>query len=298
MTPPTWLYWPATGGGGTPWAPTDLTGLQCWLDASDSSTITESSGSISLWEDKTANDYDADDAVNTSNVKITTKRPTVATAAQNGLDAIAFNGSQWFDHNTAKGMLKNRSHALLAVVMKWGAVNTNNIRVVWANSNQNAGTALRLQWLHSNTNAFSINSRRLDADTTSAIVSTSADPPYNTNWQVHIVSCDWGTGDLEYWVDGTQFGGTQSYPGTPGNTSNTDLGSVATTRTAIGALDRSSSGSANAPSGTRIGEMICGALSSGSYATSDREKLEGYLAWKWGLEGNLPNGHPYKNAAP
>jgi hypothetical protein len=32
--------------------------------------------------------------------------------------------------------------------------------------------------------------------------------------------------------------------------------------------------------------------------TDTREKIEGYLAWKWGLEGNLPIGHPYKSAAP
>jgi len=31
---------------------------------------------------------------------------------------------------------------------------------------------------------------------------------------------------------------------------------------------------------------------------SDREKIEGYLAWKWELEANLPSGHPYKDAAP
>lgn len=29
-----------------------------------------------------------------------------------------------------------------------------------------------------------------------------------------------------------------------------------------------------------------------------RQKLEGYMAWEHGLEGNLPAGHPYKNAAP
>lgn len=32
--------------------------------------------------------------------------------------------------------------------------------------------------------------------------------------------------------------------------------------------------------------------------TATRQKLEGYLAWKWGLEANLPTGHPYKKAAP
>ena len=31
---------------------------------------------------------------------------------------------------------------------------------------------------------------------------------------------------------------------------------------------------------------------------SNRQKLEGYLAWKWGLQANLPVGHPYKNAPP
>jgi hypothetical protein len=31
---------------------------------------------------------------------------------------------------------------------------------------------------------------------------------------------------------------------------------------------------------------------------ADREKMEGYLAWKWGLESNLPALHPYKSEAP
>jgi len=31
---------------------------------------------------------------------------------------------------------------------------------------------------------------------------------------------------------------------------------------------------------------------------SDRQKVEGYLAWKWGLQANLPNTQPYKNAPP
>ena len=35
-----------------------------------------------------------------------------------------------------------------------------------------------------------------------------------------------------------------------------------------------------------------------SSVVADRQKLEGYAAWRWGLEGNLPVGHPYKTAAP
>lgn len=30
----------------------------------------------------------------------------------------------------------------------------------------------------------------------------------------------------------------------------------------------------------------------------DQQRVEGYLAWKWGLQANLPNSNPYKNAPP
>jgi hypothetical protein len=35
-----------------------------------------------------------------------------------------------------------------------------------------------------------------------------------------------------------------------------------------------------------------------SYNLEDRQKIEGYLAHKWGLAGSLPANHPYKSAAP
>jgi hypothetical protein len=33
-------------------------------------------------------------------------------------------------------------------------------------------------------------------------------------------------------------------------------------------------------------------------SVAPRQRIEGYLAWKWGLEANLPSGHPYELAAP
>jgi hypothetical protein len=33
-------------------------------------------------------------------------------------------------------------------------------------------------------------------------------------------------------------------------------------------------------------------------STTDRQKVEGYLAWKWGLQTSLPGAHPYYSAAP
>jgi hypothetical protein len=33
-------------------------------------------------------------------------------------------------------------------------------------------------------------------------------------------------------------------------------------------------------------------------SVAERNRAEGYLAWKWGLEANLPAGHPFKNTPP
>jgi hypothetical protein len=30
-----------------------------------------------------------------------------------------------------------------------------------------------------------------------------------------------------------------------------------------------------------------------SITTTQRQQVEGYLAWKWGLQANLPSSHPY-----
>ena len=37
---------------------------------------------------------------------------------------------------------------------------------------------------------------------------------------------------------------------------------------------------------------------SASLTTPDRQQVEGYLAWKWGLQTSLPPTHPYKNSTP
>lgn len=41
-----------------------------------------------------------------------------------------------------------------------------------------------------------------------------------------------------------------------------------------------------------------GGVIDGEVTLSDIEKLEGYLAHKWGLDANLPAAHPYKSAPP
>jgi hypothetical protein len=44
-----------------------------------------------------------------------------------------------------------------------------------------------------------------------------------------------------------------------------------------------------------LGELI---LLPVAHNLADRQKMEGYLAYKWGLQANLPTDHPYKNKPP
>lgn len=44
-----------------------------------------------------------------------------------------------------------------------------------------------------------------------------------------------------------------------------------------------------------VGEYV---VIQGVLTQANREKVEGYLAWKWGLQANLDALHPYKSAAP
>ena len=45
----------------------------------------------------------------------------------------------------------------------------------------------------------------------------------------------------------------------------------------------------------QIAELI---ISLSAHDTDTRQRIEGYLAWKWGLESNLQITHPYKNNPP
>ena len=51
------------------------------------------------------------------------------------------------------------------------------------------------------------------------------------------------------------------------------------------------------------GNYITGTVSEALYYHADltdtqRQQIEGYLAWKWGIQGSLPSGHPYKSVSP
>jgi hypothetical protein len=81
-------------------------------------------------------------------------------------------------------------------------------------------------------------------------------------------------------------------------------GSVVTpTSSSTGTADAKSGiamifGAASAGVETMIGDIAYLIVFAGAPSLADTQKLEGWAAWKYGLQANLPGGHPYKSAAP
>lgn len=69
--------------GVSPFSPTDISNLELWLDADDATTITESSGSVSQWDDKSGQGNHATQGT-------AAKQPTTGTRTQNSKNVIDF----------------------------------------------------------------------------------------------------------------------------------------------------------------------------------------------------------------
>jgi hypothetical protein len=66
-------------------SPLSISGLAAWYDASDLATITEASGSVSQWDDKSGNGRDLTQGTGSA-------QPTTGTRTQNGLNVLDFDG--------------------------------------------------------------------------------------------------------------------------------------------------------------------------------------------------------------
>ncbi|MDA8952053.1 hypothetical protein N9H28_04150, partial [Flavobacteriaceae bacterium] len=97
----------------------------------------------------------------------------------------------------------------------------------------------------------------------------------DSNYHLFSAVANGATAETELWMDGTSEGTSSGTAGLDGVT----VGGAGGTGSWIGT----------------IGEVV---LLSSDASDSDRQKIEGYLAHKWGLAASLPADHPYKNAAP
>lgn len=78
-----------TFNAGATFAPTDIAGLQLWLDANDTATITDAgAGAVSQWNDKSGN-------LNHATQSISGRRPVTGTQTINSKNTIYFDGTDY-----------------------------------------------------------------------------------------------------------------------------------------------------------------------------------------------------------
>jgi hypothetical protein len=251
--------------GGGPWTPSAIT-TALWLDASDSATVTTVSGTVSQWNDKSGNGRNATQGT-------AGNRPTYTTAGQNGLNVITFDGqNDWLAlPNTTS---PSGANAVFAACKPTHAFTANTSIIgrsyywgSWYLSSTVSGTAVR----------FNIGRDGIDESQVNLSGLTN-----NTN---KIFSATYNNANVSVSVNGGSFAST-AY------TSN--LVYNANDATAIGTARTTSNVIAGPFNGPMYEIIVLFYMPNQTII----DKMQGYLAWKWGLVSNLPAGHPYKSAAP
>ncbi len=250
--------------------PTNIANCSLWLDGADSSTmfqnttgtvpVTSSGSTVSLWRDK---------SVSANHASNTTAQPTVTFRAQNGYNVVNFSGSQYLTLSTTTMPTGTTQCSFFFVTRT-----TSSGVQVFFTYGQDPNTGGRNPQFYYNTNV-------LNTDTYGA--SGLSD---NTNFlnSYVITSCTFTNSNIA-WDNGSLFSG-----GSTALTLNTGTGWAS-----IG-VGRIPPGNVLAYYLTgQIGEII---IFNRALSTSERQTVEGYLTWKWGLQNNFPATHPFRLNPP
>jgi hypothetical protein len=228
-----------SGGGSTssnPWTPTQLT-TSLWLDFSDTTTVTTSSGSITQITDKSGNNR-------TASQPNTSRQPT--TGLVNDKACMVSTSTQYVQ---LSGGIAIRS---FIAVIKYASTSGEQFIV---------GDASVYDFHASSSNV-------IGGSPSSNVTSGSA------------------------WVNGTSIAPTSVTRST--NTSAYIFNTTGSATISQFSADRSN----YYRNASTIGSTCEIIALSAVLSNTDREKLEGYLAHKWGFASSLPTAHPYKSAPP
>lgn len=263
------------------WTPASI-GVDAWFDANDSSTLTLSGSNVTQWADKGLFGGDWLEQPTSG------QQPTLVSPGQNGLDIIRFDGVDDFLRFTANygDLLRNVGGATIFRVAKWRSTPAAEKHIVCLLTNTTTSRAI----IGSDASGHHrLVGRRLDSDAAQVLPTAAA---VGAGYQIQCGWIDYANSDAANWIDGTQDGSTTTFQ-TDGNTSDTASLYTATEGSAVGAYF-----SAGTPYGVPdidLGEIL---IFRSALSTADRQKVEGYLAHKWGIAANLPAGHPYKSSPP
>jgi hypothetical protein len=244
----------------TTFTPKSLTGLQLWLDAADTSTITGTS-TVTAWADKSGNGYTMN-TLTGAPIGYSQASPTTGTPI-NGLNTVKFVPGAGLKQATTLDGVKN---------LYWvGRIDTTGVVEGGSNCFFLLGHDGGLYDWHADfPGGYYINSSaqlgirnatpvsQYGGGAAAAVNTTFSSLLFPASGSVSLVSAAGITGTTRY--QGICYD-RNTHCGWSG-----DLAEVIIFNTAL--------------------------------TISQRQQVEGYLAWKWGLQSNLPETHAYKKFMP
>jgi hypothetical protein len=249
------------------WTPASIA-TEAWLDAADSSTLFDAvsggstpsaDGAVARWEDKSGNARHATQSTIGS-------RPQRKASLFNSLDSLRFDGVDDLLQMDFGGSIAQPVY-VFAVTKKNGNPTDFNGRVFDSSSSNSsaANVFVPLAAASGGTFVFNFGTDRTTTvgfGTAHSIYATLADGSSSVIFRngTSVVADDPGTNGVQRYcaIGSRNHDGLRNYNG--------DISEVA--------------------------------IVSAATATKDRQRMEGYLAHKWGLAGSLPADHPFKVDPP
>jgi hypothetical protein len=238
-----------------PFSPTTIPGCKIWFDSADQSSLTLSGTTVTAWKNKTGN----------SNASTGSGTVSINQASLNGRSSLRFPAGTNYLNVGAQTYTTSYRNQFFVVTL--GAAGS----LYWYLNCNDGICGQCYSWSNGN-----IELNRVGAN---GLVTNN---PTNFFSSTSVVSiCTSSGGNTGIWVNGVNQTLAVNSVGTGG------FWSTGTTSTTI---------TLGGESGRTMGTMDMYELLQydGDLTTSQRQKIEGYLAHKWGLSESLPEGHPFK----
>jgi hypothetical protein len=252
----------------TVFTPTLLPGLQLWLDATQITGYTNGQAMTS-WADASPNTF--------SNAGY--NGPTYRTNLLNSKPVVVFNGTnQYFDFGNRLNMLTNGIS-----VFSVASFSNASDGIIISKSVYGPGGGRWFLGKITNAMYFNVPDSTTGGNYVNSYADSSIGVRMNSGVWDRLNSYNYSNATLINTVAATDAGSTSNtyslYVGAYGNTAGTGPQS-------------------NSPNLMFNGYIAETLVYNRGLATQDRQTVEGYLAWKWGLQGGLPLTHPYKFINP
>ncbi len=243
-----------------------------WIDASDPNTLSFTSGLVSQINDKSGNNYNLTQSTALYRPAVSSNFLIFRSNAYLNMPQASINNASTWDMFL---LINPISSSNWIMVKQHNGVNTYNAlsMTLYASGSPFVGTLQYLYWHSSNS---------------ATIVNSSNALSLNT---VQILGLHYDGSTLLMNRNGSAMSSTSSA------TSGIRDATTTTNFLLGGWISDVAGNSFNQPNATnfQLGELV---FYNRNMTSTNRQRIEGYLAWKWGIQSQLPSNHPYFSANP